>query len=156
MENRAHIKEYWYYLFLKLKYKEVGSGRKGKLKIGTPGEKHELLPNTEEILILLIGHYSNFENKKRQHPPLNSINLIFRAQLYQSETQNLIAGTPETPRSTFIWCSLTFSLEALLLKQAKKNKSFTISAKSQFNLRISLRSYTVNFDISTLDKKKEH
>lgn len=101
MENRAHIEEYWYYIFPKLKYGEVGSGRKGKLKIEAPGEKHELL-NTEEILILLIGLYSDLEKTKRQESPFNSINLTFRAQRYQSETQNLIAGTAETPRSTFI------------------------------------------------------
>lgn len=64
MENRAHIEEYWYYIFLKLKYGEVGSGRKGKLKIEAPGEKHELL-HTEEILILLIGLYSDLEKKKK-------------------------------------------------------------------------------------------
>jgi len=33
-ENSAYIEEYWYYIFLKLKYRGVGSGRKGKLKLG--------------------------------------------------------------------------------------------------------------------------
>lgn len=65
MENRAHIEECRYYVFLKLKYREVGSGRKGNLKIRAPGEKHELLPNTEEILILLVGHYSHLQKKKK-------------------------------------------------------------------------------------------
>lgn len=52
------------------------------LIIGAPGEKQELLPNTEKIPILLIGHYTDLEKKKGQHPPTNSINLMSRAQIY--------------------------------------------------------------------------
>lgn len=65
------------------------SGGKENIEIRAAGDKHKLLPNTEEILILLIGHCSDLENKKQQHPLFNTINVILMAQKYQYKTQNI-------------------------------------------------------------------
>lgn len=71
-------------------------------------ENHKLLSNTEEILILLIGHYSDLKDKKQQHPLFNIRKVILVSQRYQYKSQS-----PKASRSTFITCNLNKSMSLL-------------------------------------------